>query len=409
MIPFIVLAGLLVAGALLLLLPPLFGAGRAARAARGAEAAQAEFALAVLREQLAELDAERAAGGLDDDAYARSREELERRALEDGEGAAEGREVRPARRWAAAVAAGVPVVAAAIYLVLGNPDALDPAQRAVEQGFTQAQVEEMVGGLVARLEQEPDNADGWAMLARSWTVLGNYHKAVDAYARLAQLMPGNPDVLAAWADAVATRDGKVVAEAEALAKQALAIDPDHVQALVLAGAAAHDRADYAGASALWERILTRVGDDHEAAQSLRATINEARAKGGLPPLAEAAAASPAPAAASALTLSGQLALAPELAAQAAAGDTVFVFVRGSAGGPPLAALRLTAGELPASFSFANAPRMGGDGTLPEQVMLVARVSKSGEVAARAGDLEGSVAALSPQAQGVTLVIDRVRP
>ncbi len=406
MIPFIVLAGLLVAGALLLLLPPLFGAGRAAR---GAEAAQAEVALAVLREQLAELDAERAAGGLDDDAYARSREELERRALEEGEGAAEGREVRPARRWAAAVAAGVPVVAAAIYLVLGNPDALDPAQRAVEQGFTQAQVEEMVGGLVARLEQEPDNADGWAMLARSWTVLGNYPKAVDAYARLAQLMPGNPDVLAAWADAVATRDGKVVAEAEALAKQALAIDPDHVQALVLAGAAAHDRADYAGASALWERILTRVGDDHEAAQSLRATINEARAKGGLPPLAEAAAASPAPAAASALTLSGQLALAPELAAQAAAGDTVFVFVRGSAGGPPLAALRLTAGELPASFSFANAPRMGGDGALPDQVMLVARVSKSGEVSARAGDLEGSVAALSPQAQGVTLVIDRVRP
>ncbi|HNQ76459.1 MAG TPA: c-type cytochrome biogenesis protein CcmI, partial [Pseudothauera hydrothermalis] len=98
-----------------------------------------------------------------------------------------------------------------------------------------------------------------------------------------------------------------------------------------------------------------------------------------------------------------------LRAQVAADDTVFVFVRPAEGGMPLAALRYRAGELPRDFDFAGVPLMIGDAPVPERLVVMARVSKSGDATARAGDLEGAVSGLSPDAAGVSLVIDTVRP
>lgn len=413
-LPFVALASLLVAAALLLVLPPLFGAGlqRRRRAADvSADAGQAATALTVLREQLAELEAEHAAGRVDAETYARSRDELERRALDEGEAAAGSVEARPARAWAAAVALSVPLLALALYLMLGNPDGLDPQKVAGQQGFSREQVAEMVGGLAARLEKEPDNAEGWMMLARSYMVLEDYPKAAAAYERLAALVPDNADILADWADVVAATQGAVSGPAEAIVARALAVDPNHMKALLLSGSAAFERKDYAAASAQWERILAGMPPGEEAAQALRAGINEARAKGGLPPLAGAPA-SPVPqqsaAAQGDLSLSGRLELAPALRDRLGADDTVFVFVRGGAGGPPLAALRFKGSELPRDFSFEGTPRMSGDGPLPAQVTLMARVSKSGDVSARPGDLEGRVDGLAPAAGGVALVIDKVR-
>lgn len=414
-LPFVVLAGLLVAAALLLVLPPLFGAGlqRRRRAIDvSADAGQAATALTVLREQLADLDADHAAGRIDADTYARSRDELERRALDEGEAASERVEAHPARSWAVAVAVSVPLLALGIYLVLGNPDGLDPQKVAGQQGFSREQVAEMVGGLADRLEKEPDNAEGWMMLARSYLVLEDFPKAAAAYERLSELRPDDADILADWADAVAAQHGSVSGPAELIVAKVLAVDPEHVKGLLLAGSAAFERKDYAAASAQWERILVRIPPQEEAASALRAGINEARAKGGLPPLAEAPAAPPMSQAVAAadggLTLSGRLELAPALRERLGADDTVFVFVRGGAGGPPLAALRFKGSELPREFSFDGVPRMGGDGPLPSQVTLAARVSKSGEVNARAGDLEGRVDGLAPGANGVALVIDKVR-
>lgn len=413
-LPFVVLASVLVAAALLLVLPPLFGAGlqRRRRAIDvSADAGQAATVLTVLREQLADLDAEHAAGRIDAETYARSRDELEKRALEEGEAANEQVEARPARSWAAAVAVAVPLLALGIYLVLGNPDGLDPQKVAGQQGFSREQVAEMVGGLAARLEKEPDNAEGWMMLARSYVVLEDFPKAAAAYEKLAALRPDDADILADWADTVAAEHGSVSGPAEAIVSRALAVDPAHVKALLLSGSAAFERKDYAAASAQWERILARIPPQEEAARALRAGINEARAKGGLPPLADAPAAASASSAAApaagGLTLSGRLELAPALRERVSADDTVFVFVRGGAGGPPLAALRFKAGELPREFSFAEAQRMG-DGPVPAQLSLAARVSKSGDVGARPGDLEGRLDGVAPDAGGVALVIDKVR-
>lgn len=407
MTAFIIFAGLLLAGALLLILPPLLGVG----ARRRREAArQSTMALTVLREQLAELDAELASGQIDAASHAKSREELERRALEEGEAAAEAAEaadVRPSRGWAVGMALTVPALAIAGYLMIGEPDALDPKNIEGQQGFTREQVEEMVGTLVQRLEQEPENAEGWTMLARTYMVLQDYPKAAAAYARLDKLTPNDPDVLSDWADATAAIHDSVVGEAEALAKRALEAAPTHPKALALAGTAAYQRDDFAAAAALWERILAQIPPGDQVAQGVRASINDARAKAGMPPLADGEGAAPV-AASKALTVSGRLEVDAALGPKVAAEDAVFVFVRGEAGGPPLAALRFKGSELPLDFSFSGATMMMGDAPVPERVVIAARVAKGGDASARAGDLEGASVPVAADASGVKLVIDRVR-
>ncbi|MCV2217774.1 c-type cytochrome biogenesis protein CcmI [Thauera sp. Sel9] len=406
---FILLAGLLVAGALLWILPPLFRAG--GRAQRE-QAEQSQLVLAVLREQLAELDADLAAGRIDAATHAKSREEVERRALEEGEAAAErahSADTRAERSWAVGLALSVPVLAVAGYLAFGEPEGLDPANVvAAQQGFSKEQIADMVGKLETRLQQEPDNAEGWMMLARTYTVLQDFPKAVVAYEKLSKLEPNEPDVYADWADVVAATQGTVVGEPEELAAKALAIAPAHPKALALVGTAAYQKGDYTAAAAHWEKILEQIPPGEDVARGVRASVNEARAKAGMPPLAEAAAA-PAPSGGR-LTLSGRLEVDAALLDQLKPDDVVFVFARNEGGGPPLAALRFKAGELPRDFSFDGAAMMmGNDGPLPERVVVGARVSRSGNATANSGDLESPALPAAADASGIIVKIDRVRP
>ncbi|APR03130.1 c-type cytochrome biogenesis protein CcmI [Thauera chlorobenzoica] len=402
---FVLFACLLLAGALLLILPPLLGAGARQRRA---QARQSAMALTVLREQLAELDAELAAGHIDPASHAQSREELERRALEEGEAAAEAAgaaDSRPRRGWALGLALGVPALVVAGYLALGELEALDPQNVAGQQGFTQAQVAEMVGALEARLAQEPDSVEGWRMLSRTYLVLQDYAKAEAAYARLDGLVPNDPDVLSDWADVVAIQRGTVAGEAEALAHKALEAAPTHPKALALAGTAAYQRADYAAAAGYWERILAQIPAGEEVARGVRASVDEARAKAGLAPLAaDAGGAAPG----ATLALSGRLEVDGALGAQVAPEDAVFVFVRGDDGGPPLAALRFKGSELPVDFRFDGAPMMGAEFPVPARVVVAARVAKGGDATPRSGDLEGASAPVAADARDVKVVIDRVR-
>ena len=408
MTAFIVFAGLLVAGALLLILPPLLGYGRRNQA----QVRQSAMVLNVLREQLAELDAELAEGKIDAATHAKSREELERRALEEGEAAAEAADSadrRPNKTWALGSALAVPALAVGTYLMIGEPAALDPKNVAGQQGFTQEQVTEMVGSLEKHLAANPDNAEGWAMLARTYMVLQDYPKAATAYERLDKLMPNDADVLADWADVVAALRGKVAGDAEALVQRALKAEPKHPKALALAGTAAYQRDDFAVAAGYWERILEQIPPGDDIARGVRASVNEARAKAGMAPLAADQGSASAPVPASPLKVAGRLQVDGALAGQVGADDPVFVFVRGEAGGPPLAALRFKGSELPVDFSFEGATMMMGDAPVPERIVVAARVAKGGDATARPGDLEGASTPVTPDAAGITVTIERVRP
>lgn len=406
---FFVIVGLLLVGALLLLVPPLFGAGLRRMADEDVGAYQARTALAVLREQLADLEAEHAAGRIADADYAKTREELEARALDEGEAESAALAVKPARGWGIAMVVLVPLVAGFVYLETGNFAGLDPANTVARSPgdvqVTEAQVEEMVAGLAARLKDSPDDAEGWFMLARSYNAMGRFSESADAYKELARLLPDESQVYADWADALAAANNRELGgEPARLIAKALELDPRNIKALALSGSVAFQKQDYAKASSEWEKILAVLPPENELAQSIRGGINEARQRANMPPLAL-----PEPVAAGAgVAIKGELSLAPELADKARPDDVVFVFVRPVAGGMPFAILRQTVADLPLKFDFEGVPSMAGNRPIPAEVAIGARISKSGSAGAGAGDLEAAPVNVAPDASGVNLVLNAER-
>ena len=375
------LGALLAAAAVALLARPLWRRRAASAPSRSAMNA------AVFRDQLQELDADLAAGKLAQEDYERARTEIERRVLEDfsyvEQPAAKG-----GHRSVAYAVLAVPLVALGVYFLVGNPGAITP------QETTQRQIEAMVERLAARLKEQPDDAEGWKMLGRSYGVLGRYREAVDAFARAASRTPRDADLLVDLADALAMANGeRLDGEPEALIGRALAIEPNNLKALALAGTAAFQRGDYAGAAARWERMLPLVPPESEDARVIRGNVAEARAR-----------------AAPAVKLAGTVTLSPKLKARAAPDDTLFVFARASDGPPlPLAVLRKKVRDLPLSFSLDDSMAMAPSARLSTfpRVVVSARISKSGNAAPQPGDLQGASAAVAHDAAGVKVVIDKV--
>ena len=400
MTAFWVIAVVLVAVALAFVLPPLL---RRRRAAPGAAAGATN--VAVYRDQMRELEADLAAGTIARDQYEDARRELEARLLDDARepGGGPGT-ARPAR--AAAIIAGIsiPLVSILLYLAVGNPGALAPQSDG--HGISRAQIEVMVERLAARMKENPEDATGWAMLGRSYSVLNRFAEAAMAYANAVKRSPPDAQLLADYADALAMAQGRrLEGEPERLIAQALKIDPRNVKALALAGTAAFERRDFKGAIAYWQRILDVVPPGSDMAESIRDSIADAEKLAGGPvkaPPVPARAAAPAPGA-----VSGTVQLAPALASRVAPGDTVFVFVR-AAEGPrmPLAILRKQARELPAAFTLDDSMAMGAGMKLSDhpRVVVGARISKSGNANPQPGDLEGTSAPVTVGATGVTVLI-----
>jgi cytochrome c-type biogenesis protein CcmH len=418
-ITFVVIAALLVAVALAWLLPPFLRRDAGAR-----QHDRTQVNLGLLRGQLAELEAEKARGALSDAQYVEGKAELERRVLDEAETetrVAAG-PTRGGRAVAALVAAVVPVAAGLIYVALGDPGALDLQTRmALDEHSKQPtaqEIETMLTRLKQRLEKQPQNADGWAMLARSYYILQRYPEAALAYERLLALVPEEPSVLVDYADALAMIDGrKISGRPLELVQQALKIDPKQAKALAMAGTEAFDRKDFRAAVDYWERLRALVPADSEVGQNIAGSIAEARTRGGIeggPPVAanqtkpEAKPAAPGGGA----SVQGTVRLDPAVAARAAPTDTVFVFARASEGPRvPLAVLKLQAKDLPAKFVLDDSLAMAPQFRLSnfKSVLVNARVSKSGGANPTAGDLEGRSVAVDLGARDVVLTIDRVLP
>jgi cytochrome c-type biogenesis protein CcmH len=268
----------------------------------------------------------------------------------------------------------------------------------------------MVDTLAQRLAQRPDDAEGWTMLGRSYMVLERYGEAVAAYRNAATLEPRNAALLADFADAIAAAgDGRATTESEDLLKRALAVDPRQPKALALAGTIAFDRGDYRSAMAEWQKIADTLPPDSEFHRQVVANIDEARRRGNLPAAAAAAASVPVPGGHEAVT--GTVTLSATLAAQAAPDDTVFVYAHPVGGRMPLAVMRAKAADLPLHFklddSMAMAPTMKLSGQ--QQVVVTARVSKSGNAITQSGDLVGDSAPIAPGTAGLAITIDAKAP
>ncbi|TSA17454.1 MAG: c-type cytochrome biogenesis protein CcmI [Betaproteobacteria bacterium] len=255
----------------------------------GFAGAGAEPKLAVYRDQLAELGEEWRAGRLGKDQYDQARGDLEIRLLEELPDAKPPL-VSPAPRTyrlAAFVASiAVPLLAVSLYLALGNPGALRPQQTDSAHGLGQQQMDAMVARLAARLEQNPQDAKGWVMLARAQAVLGRFDAASAAYARSLEIFPDDAQLLADYADSLAMASGgRLSGEPEKLIERALSADPDNAKALALAGTIAFDNQNFALAIKHWERLRSSIPPDSEFAKSVKQSIDEATtlslARGGV--------------------------------------------------------------------------------------------------------------------------------
>jgi cytochrome c-type biogenesis protein CcmH len=410
MTTFWIIAGLLIAGALVIVVSSLSGV----RNRRNRAATRQEANISIFRDQMQELDADLAAGTLSRDQYDQAQRELESRVLED---TASGDATDVSRSSAGrliplVVGVGVPVLAVTLYLLLGNPRGLEPQQpppaAAAAPGqahdVTAQQITEMVAGLAAKLQQDPSNPQGWIMLARSYNVLQRFAEAAQAYEKALALMPGNSQVLADYADALGmVQGGDMTGKPTVLVAQSLKADPNNIKALALAGTIEFEKANYAVAVDHWQKAASLLPADSEFARGLQGSIVEARQKGGLAPVEPIAGVN----AVGGASISGTVSLAPELAGKVAPSDTVFIFARASSGPRmPLAIVRKQVKDLPVSFalddSMAMAPTMKL--SLFPQVVVGARVSKSGNATPKPGDLESTVQPAALGASGLALVI-----
>jgi cytochrome c-type biogenesis protein CcmH len=406
MVMFWIIAAMLLAGALMLLMPSLWRPGvQPAIDAR-------EAALAVRRDQWHELEADVAAGRLDAAQLAQARADLDRCAREDAalhDATAGG---SPARRTALVLALWLPAASVGLYLLLGNPLATTPAAATMARHSTQPeQVQQMVAALAERLKTQPADLDGWTMLGRSYVALGRYRDASTALQRASALAPNDAGLLADLADVTGMARGrKLAGEPSRLIQKALDIDPNHVKALALAGTAAFDAQDYEGARSFWQRLLAVVPADSPLARSVQGSLAQVQqAAGGAATIATT---TNEPVAAVAPGLSGQVSISAELASRMAAGDTLFVFAR-AVQGPrmPLAIVKRAASVLPASFALDDTMAMAPELRLSgySEVIVGARISKSGNATPQSGDLIGQSAPVRVGAKDLRIVIDRVQP
>lgn len=270
---FLAAAAVLVVVTLLFLLLPLLR-----RPAQSAEITRTAINAEIYRDQFAELDRDLAAGSLSQSDFEEGRRELQRRLLEDaGTDAKSAAAGRPARLSALLIGLSVPLAAALLYFTLGNLKALSP-ESAQPPKITAQQIEDMVARLAARMEANPDDPKGWVMLARSYKAMGRYEESVRAFGKAGALVNEDPRLLADYAEALAfATGGSLRGRPTELIARALKLDPDHPEALVLAGTAAHERGDFAAAAAYWERLLKQLPPDSEDAQTLADSIGKARA------------------------------------------------------------------------------------------------------------------------------------
>jgi len=410
-----------------LLLWPLLK--RKATVATGEE----EKTLSIFRQQFAELGQDLTNGILTDELYQQARRELERRLLKET-GVTElvpavARRQMNSRPVALAIAIIVPTISALIYWQIGNPLAMTQptadsmsAQEGPEDAHSSADaLEALVERLKQKMEQNPNDGVGWGLLARSYVGLGRYSEAVAIYEKAVGLMPDDAQLLADYADTLGVVHGrKLEGKPEVLIQQALKIDPRNVKALMLSGTVAFNRKDFARAVKDWELARSNLPQDidPEMTQQLMAAIEEARSQLGggrktMPAFAESAApARPTGQTGQPRTIRGTVTMAPGLAGKGSPTDTLFVFAREMNGPPmPVSIVRASRKDLPFTFQLddSTSPMPSRKLSDIDTVVIVARLSKSGQAMPGSGDLEGMSQPIKPGTENITVVIDRERP
>ena len=402
MIPFLISVAIFIAIALGLLLPPLL---------RKTNPVSVDVtSLPIYREQLQELDADRANGIIGATQFREAEQELKRRLVEESRVvAAPVRDDTRMPLLAVVIAVALPLACFALYKFLGQPDAFVTAEShegkpVTADSITPQQFATMTQRLAVKLRDSPNDPTGWSMLAKAYMALGRGSDGVAAYERAVVLVPDNAGLLVEYAHALATRNNdSFVGRPRELIAQAMKLEPNNPRVLALAGSAAYEAKDFAAAVTNWEKLLTLVPKDSEVVDEVVASINAARGAMGEKRVATKGAG-----------VSGDVSLSAALKDKIAPTDTLFIYARAAgANAPkmPLAVWRGAAKDLPKTFTLDDSMAMTPAMVIStiEQVSVEARISKSGNAIPQSGDLAALSVTVKPATTGVKLVIDRILP
>lgn len=442
MTSFWVISGVFIVTALLFVVPTLLRN----RNTQQEDLAHDAVNITVYRDQLIELDNDLQNDILTREQYSKSKQELQQRMLQD---VPEGEKViikKNKRTYnivtSVIITLTLPLAAVFLYLVIGDTRGLLPqAQLANATQMNRGgdspmghDFSSVLDNLVARLNKNPEDIEGWIMLGRTYAIMERYAEASNTYAKLTELVPNNPQILSDYADVLAMQNqGNLAGKPTELIYQALSIDPQYPKALALAGTAEFEQEKFEQAAVHWEKLLGVIPADSQLAKSVKDSIEEAKslAAGGDKKvvLAQQAAVpesqsqqnsstqsnpekSSNVAASNSISISGQVTISKELASKASPNDTLFIYARAKTGPKmPLAILRLKASDLPAAFTLTDDMAMMPTmkiSSFPE-VVIEARVSKSGQAVTASGDLLGFSEPVKLGHNNISIVIDKQIP
>ncbi|MEE9422189.1 MAG: c-type cytochrome biogenesis protein CcmI, partial [Gammaproteobacteria bacterium] len=354
---------------------------------------------------------------LDKAAYAAARHDLERALLDDVNNASEPHTaVERSGRWASGILAlVVPVAALWLYHQLGSQAAVETNNQVAEMaaaGSTGVSLEAMINKLEKRLQENPDNAEGWVMLASSYASINKFDKAVDAYKEALQRTGDHPQLLTNYADTLAMASGgDFTDEVGKLLKTALKLQPDNVKALWLMGHWHYQRKQHNESLSLWEKASALLPADSENAVALNQQIQFVRNKLGMAEVKETP--DTQTTATSKASIQVTVSLDPTFKDRTSPEDTLFIFAR-AAKGPrmPLAIVKKQVKDLPITVTLDDSQAMSPQMVLSKfpEVSIGARISKTGNAMPSSGDLKGEQSPVSiDQDKTVKITISEIIP
>lgn len=377
--------------------------------------------VAAYSSRLNELDADIAAGVLPADEAAAIQQEMNSRLLADASAAAQTAAPRSSEGQRFAVLAlllalTLPVFAGLWYWQAGSWRTAQKIAAAPAEGGapSDVEIEAMVSKLAAKLQAQPDDAEGWSMLGRSYFVMSRFEDAAKAYAKANELSKSaKADWLVSEGEALALgRDRDLLGRPAQLFEAALALDPNYGKAIWYGSLADAQGGNFEHATQRLQQLLAQdLPEDLKT--MVVARLDELRTLSGNAVSSTTAAPPPVVVASEGTQLTVQITLAPTLAQQVPANATLFVFAKAAKGPPmPLAVQKLPGAKLPLTITLDDTMAMTPAMTLSQfdRYVVTARLSVAGTALAASGDLEGSVElARSEAGKPLMLTINRVVP
>ncbi|MBX2825283.1 MAG: c-type cytochrome biogenesis protein CcmI [Gammaproteobacteria bacterium] len=414
MLIFYLLAGVMVAAALVMMLPVLLRRDPGL----SSEIDQHQSNVQIARDALRQLEISRESGVLSEQDFDSQRAEVEQSlalSLQQSSSAGAGGRAS-ARITAVLLALALPVSTVAIYFATGMPSSMDAdyvaALNQPPASDKLPPVDELLPQLEAHLLANPDDLPGWRLLGVTYLRMQQFENAERALSQARLLAPDNIDILMQLVDARAmSRGGQIDAGGEEILNHALSLAPDDPRGLWMLAMLKQQQGETGEAVSIWQRLLVMLDNEPQAKAAVQALLDEAGgtsvSQGQMQASPEATAPSATAPPSTGAVVSLQVTLDSGLADGLSPDTAVFIYAKAMQGPPmPLAVVRRQVSDLPLTIKLSDEMAMMPQLRLSQfdRVVVGARVSHSGDPVAQKGDFfteigdinvgDGSVISLS---------------